>query len=81
MADTDVVEPWFPVEETLKNDASGAERDALIKRLNEQAKMLKRKLDAGVPQREFAQLTSIHMALEVASQLVTIIWGRYHRVQ
>ena len=81
MADTDITEPWFPVEETLKNDSSGAKRDALINRLNEQAKKLKRQMDAGVPQREFAQLSSVHLAFEVASQLVTVIWNRYHRIQ
>lgn len=81
MADIDTVEPWFPTEETLKNDISGVERDALLHRLREQARTIKRNLDAGVPQREFPQLNSVHSALDVASQVVTLIWGRYHRVR
>jgi hypothetical protein len=74
------VEPWFPIEETLKADSTGAERDALIHRLQEQARIVKQAMDAGVPQREFAQLSSVYSALDVARQLITLIWGRYHRV-
>ena len=80
MAETDTVEPWFSVEEMLKNDTSGAERDALLHKLQEQASMIKRKMDAGVPQDEFSQLNSLHTAFEVANFMVTLIWGRYHRV-
>lgn len=80
MAGADTVEPWFPTEEILKNDASGAARDVLLHRLQEQARMIKREMDAGVPQREFARLSSVHLALDVASQVVTLIWGRYHLV-
>jgi hypothetical protein len=81
MAETDSVEPWFPVEETLKNDSSGAQRDALLSKLQEQASMIKQKMDAGVPQDEFAQLNSLHTAFEVANFMITLIWGRYHRVE
>lgn len=81
MAGTNTVEPWFPTEETLKNDVSGAERDALLHRLQVQARMIKRKMDAGVPQREFLRLNGVHSALDVASQVVALIWGRYHRVR
>ena len=81
MSDQEKLEPWFPVEETLKQDSSGAERDVLVTKLLEQANVIKRKMDAGVPQHEFAQLDKVHSALQVASQLVPVIWGRYHRVQ
>ncbi|MCB1809663.1 MAG: hypothetical protein KDJ99_32205 [Candidatus Competibacteraceae bacterium] len=80
MAETESVEPWFPVEETLKNDASGTERDALLHKLQQQARTIKGAMDAGVSQSEFTQLNSVYTALEAASQMVTLIWGRYHNV-
>ena len=78
MSDTEVLEPWFPIEERLKDDTQGSERDRLIAQLQQQAVSVKRKLDAGVPQREFAQLDSVHKALEAAIPLIALIWSRYH---
>ncbi|MEE4377514.1 MAG: EscE/YscE/SsaE family type III secretion system needle protein co-chaperone [Candidatus Competibacteraceae bacterium] len=71
-------EPWLPVEQTLKEDANGEERDALMNRLQDQARTIKRKMDAGVTPKEFAELDTLHKAFETASQVVAIIWRRYH---
>ena len=78
MANNDDFEPWFPVEQRLKNDHRGTERDALVSDLQKQAAAVKKEMDAGVTQSEFARLSSVHKALEVAAMVATVVWRRYH---
>jgi hypothetical protein len=72
-------EPWLPLEIRLKGDENGVERDALVSRFQEQAQTIKRKMDAGVTPREFAELDTLHKAFENAKQVVTVVWLRHHR--
>ncbi len=76
MAETS--EPWFPVEQRLKQDAGGAERDALVNSLEAQAAGIKRKMDAGVAPKEFADLDVMYKAFEAAALVVNILWRRHH---
>ncbi|MEZ5581696.1 MAG: EscE/YscE/SsaE family type III secretion system needle protein co-chaperone [Candidatus Competibacteraceae bacterium] len=71
-------EPWLPVEVKLKDDGNGLERDALMNRLQDQARAIRRKIDAGVTPQEFAELDTLYKAFETAGQVIAIIWRRHH---
>ncbi len=69
---------FMRLEEKLKDDVSGAERDAVLKKLQEAAMTIKQRMDAGVPTQEFNYLDSLYKALEVAPRVVFLAWKRYH---
>ncbi|MCP3877876.1 MAG: hypothetical protein GY701_05705 [Sulfitobacter sp.] len=71
-------EPWFPVERKLKEDVGGTERDALVNSLKAEAASTKRKMDAGVAPKEFADLDVMHNAFKAAALVVNMVWRRYH---
>lgn len=68
----------FELERKLKEDTNGTQRDALLMQLEEQALDVKRKMDAGVPADEFADLNSLYKALEAAARVVAVAWRRLH---
>jgi len=76
MAETS--KPEFPVERKLKEDAGGAQRDALVNSLEAEAAVIKRKLDAGVAPKEFADLDVMYKAFEAAALVVDRVWRRHH---
>lgn len=71
-------EPWFPVQRKLADDDRGVERDALIEKLDDCARSIKRKMDVGVSPGEFAQLDRLRAGLAAATQVVAAVWRRYH---
>lgn len=71
-------EPWFEIERRLRDDAQGRERDALLQRLEEMARGVKRRMDAGATPAEFAGLNAIHQGFESARAVVETVWRSSH---
>jgi hypothetical protein len=71
-------EPWFDVERLLRDDDSGCERDALLRRLEEASFRIKREMDKGVPAQRFSQLDAVYKGLEAAARVVVVVWRRRH---
>lgn len=67
------------LESTLRTDASGSQRDALGRRLQEQLAELKRQMDAGMPPDDFAAAGKLKASLETAISLVPRVWSTLHR--
>jgi hypothetical protein len=78
MANNNASESLFPLEQQLKSDDQGIQRDALVGSLQQQAAAIKKQMDAGVTQSEFTRLSSVHKALEVAAMVAAVVWRRYH---
>jgi hypothetical protein len=71
-------EPWFPTQQTLMEDERGVERDALLQKLTDSARSVKRQMDAGVTPSEFTRLDLVRQGLEAATEVVAEVWRRYH---
>ena len=71
-------EPWFSTQQKLMEDERGVERDALLQKLADSARGVKRQMDAGVTPSEFARLDKVRQGLEAATEVVTNVWRLYH---
>lgn len=71
-------EPWFSTQRKLMEDEQGRERDALLQKLADSTKGIKRQMDAGVTPSQFARLDKIRQGLEAATEVVINLWQRYH---
>lgn len=71
-------EPWFSTQQKLMEDEQGVERDALLQKLADNARGIKRQIDAGVTPGEFARLDKIRQGLEAATEVVITTWRLYH---
>lgn len=69
------------IEERLAADASGAERDALLARLDELRAAAKRSLDRGQPPSEAKRWTALLAALDAAGLVVRRVWTHLHGQQ
>ncbi len=66
------------IQTTLRADTSGVARAALDRRLEESGLLLKRQMDAGVAPADFASLSAMHSATEVAREIVAVAWKGMH---
>ena len=66
------------LEKLLRNDREGADRDALLQRLEQCALEIKAKMDAGLPPDEYARLDKVSRALTAGAGVVTRVWRRAH---
>jgi hypothetical protein len=73
-------EPWFGIEQRLRDDIDGHERDALLQRLDTAARAVKRRMDAGATPAEFAELNTIYHGFESASKVVETVWRSSHKL-
>lgn len=73
-------EPWFEIERRLRDDAEGRERDVLLERMDEAARSVKRRMDAGVAPAEFAGLNAVYNGFEAAHQVVETVWRARHKI-
>lgn len=71
-------ESLFPLEQRLKGDAQGMERDALLSQLEQQAKAIRLRMDAGVAPGEFIKLGTLQDMFAAAIQVVNLLWRRHH---
>lgn len=71
-------EPWFSTQQQLMEDERGVERDALLEKLADSIRGIKRQMDAGVTPSEFANLNKVRQGLEAATEVVTKVWRAYH---
>ena len=73
---TDSIGPMLALEESLAADTGGTLRDELVGRFADQARQVKRTLDAGVPPAEYQTLSKLLAAYEAAGQVVAKAWNR-----
>lgn len=66
------------IEERLAADASGAERDALLGRLEALRVETKRGLDRGLPPEEARRSVALLAALDAAGLVVRGVWAYLH---
>ncbi|HOB61157.1 MAG TPA: EscE/YscE/SsaE family type III secretion system needle protein co-chaperone [Candidatus Competibacteraceae bacterium] len=78
MNDESSPEPWFSTQQQLMEDERGTERDALLEKLADSMRAIKRQMDAGVTPSEFATLNKVRQGLEAATEVVTKVWRAYH---
>lgn len=71
-------EPWFSTQQQLMDDERGAERDALLQKLADSVRSVKRQMDAGVTPGEFTRLDKLRLGLEAATDVVASVWRRHH---
>lgn len=71
-------EPWFSTQKKLIEDEQGVERDALLEKLADSLRGIRRRMDAGVTPGEFAQLDKVRQGLEAAIVVVVNLWRRHH---
>lgn len=71
-------EPWFSTQQQLMEDERGVERDALLEKLADSIRGIKRQMDAGVTPSEFANLNKVRQGLEAATEVVAKVWRAYH---
>lgn len=71
-------EAWFATQQKLMEDERGIERDALLHKLAENIRAIKRQMDTGVTPGEFARLDKLRQGLEAAVDVVARTWQRYH---
>lgn len=69
------------IEERLATDATGAERDALLARLEGLRAAAKRSLDKGQPPGEAKRWTALLAALDAAGLVVRRVWTHLHGQQ
>jgi type III secretion system YseE family protein len=67
------------IEDRLAADATGAERDAVLARLQAARAAAKRNLDRGLPPPQAMRWKSLLAALDAGEAVVRRVWAHLHR--
>ncbi len=70
--------PLISIESELKEDINGSIRNEKLDSLADQLNVVQRRLDGGVPPKEYDSLSMFKEAIDVSSKIIRDVWEKHH---